>query len=193
MTTTAAGYSVIDTTDNSVLVSVPKLPKRVDVPNVLRIDFNKVGETSADGRFVLVERLSVDQPHALSVQGATLESYNGTAVVEDPQWQDVPLLGAQEQVIQGIKADAGELILAVYPFFKQENAKSRALELLKGRIVSGAWSANEQLEVDAIQNGQNWIKQIQDHSNTLEAEVVAITSVTTLATWVPHSWPGVPA
>ena len=67
-----------------------------------------------------------------------------------------------------IKAEARRRILTLFPEWKQGNARSRAIELLRIRIENGSWTASEQAEADSLQLAQNWIDAVRSASDALE-------------------------
>lgn len=92
-------------------------------------------------------------------------------------------------IAAAIKTEAGRRILGAYPDWVQANMTARAVELTRARVL-GTITPAEEAEEAVLQAAWDWIKAVRAYSNTLEAQVAAMTPAERLA-FVPaaQSWP----
>ena len=95
---------------------------------------------------------------------------------DDNEVDSESVVNAKVMKINEIKALANHLILAEYPYWKQNNIQTRAIDLVD--IKSGRQLTNEeQTEYDAIQVIKDWIYSIREQSDTFEAAVNNLTDL----------------
>lgn len=75
--------------------------------------------------------------------------------------------------IAAIKRQAGRVIEAAYPSWKQRNLIARATELQNQRLDGATLTPEEQAEADAIQAAWGWIKEVRLASDTAETSIMA--------------------
>jgi len=75
--------------------------------------------------------------------------------------------------IIGIKTKAGEIILARYPSWKQQNLQARFTELVDKVQGGEALTSQEQQEKDGIKAAWAWAKLVRAESDRLEADMNA--------------------
>jgi hypothetical protein len=187
------GYSLIDESTGLQVCDWVQMPAhcefRVAGEMVLRFSGAKPGDTftGLDGKaYRLVERYEVAKPgqHYTS-NGQYLRDLTDTRLTLDPQWT-LNAAYARADLVQKVKANAGARIVAIAPDWKQRNMLGRSAEFL--RKGEANLNAEEQAELAAIDAVWAWVKETRDHSDTLEAEIMALPDDEVEA-WEPHSWP----
>lgn len=99
-----------------------------------------------------------------------------------------PLAQITPVLIAAIKAHAGSLIEERYPGFKQLNMLASGVKLQDIYRTAGTWTTQQQASADTLDAAWAWVKSVRDHSNALEAEVLAL-DFAGLETWEQHDWP----
>jgi hypothetical protein len=92
------------------------------------------------------------------------------------------LPAAQAAKRTAIKAAARQVILGRYPEWMQANLTARAVELVSLNELSGP-------EWQRMQSIWDWIKAVRAHSDLLEADVAACTTVEAVEGIVIGGWP----
>ena len=104
--------------------------------------------------------------------------WDGSAVVLKPT--PAP---DEQALIESIKRTAQARIYKRIPAWKQANLTARSAELLRIRLDSGAWTDQQQQEVDEIDAVWAWAKLIRAHSATLEQQVLSGNSPDITSGW----------
>ncbi|WP_031431834.1 hypothetical protein [Methylomicrobium agile] len=87
-----------------------------------------------------------------------------------------PIEQLKAEAVARVNAQAGQIILARLPQWKQSNLTARAVELQS--IGPAQWGVDEQAEWDYIQSEWDWVKSIRAESN---AAVEAINAANHMA------------
>jgi len=93
----------------------------------------------------------------------------------------------QQMFTREIKLMAENEILRAYPDWHQRNVTARGVEL-SITATTRSLNAEETAEVDEFTETWTGIKALRAHSDTLEAEMMALTHEQ-LTTWQQHGWP----
>jgi hypothetical protein len=92
----------------------------------------------------------------------------------------------REKITQ-IKSNAGRIINATYPEWKQRNLSVRALELVDKKLQS-TLTTEEQAELEDIKAVWSWVKSVREASNVAEASIDAALDESALDA-VTVNWP----
>lgn len=148
-----------------------------------------VGSEFSGGR-LLVERICDDPPPGDCPVVSEQSELSGTSVIVTRVYGLPNYAAHRASMVNAVKARAGDLILAYCPQYKQANLTAQAAELALlfpstkvedlPEPYRTAWDAGQQI----------WaaIKLIRAHSNSLEAEIMALPD-DQLASWQQHDWP----
>ncbi|KAF0112381.1 MAG: hypothetical protein FD149_2451 [Rhodospirillaceae bacterium] len=79
---------------------------------------------------------------------------------------------ATARLIAAVKADAGRMIVALYPDWKQRNMTARAVALL--RKGEANWTAAESAEAAILEAAWAWITAVRTESDAIEADIAAL-------------------
>jgi len=124
--------------------------------------------------------LTLGQTYGEPALVADLDAGTVTAtypVVSDQGAIDAAYDALEAELIRSIKAQAGAVILAAYPSWKQSNMTARGVELTRIKAEGGTWSTAEQAEADALDAAWSWVKSIRAASDTAETAVTATKGV----------------
>jgi hypothetical protein len=110
--------------------------------------------------------------------GTYLYCWDGSEIQErDPQDIDADnIVNAKVLKKSLIKNDANGVILNMYPYWKQNNIQTRAIDLVNIKL-DRVLTTEEQAEYDAIQAIKDWIYSIRTQSNDMELEVDGLTTL----------------
>ena len=118
----------------------------------------------------------------------SVDGWNYTVSRFEVDNPDFDLDAFKTQKILAIKQEAGAVILAAFPDWKQRNMNMRATELQEVRLDGGTLSIEEQAESDALKTAATWIKAVRSQSDSSEAEVVALPTAAGVDAYTV-SWP----
>lgn len=140
---------------------------------------------------ILVDRYCEETPFGNPPILSEKSSFDGEKIVVEREYGDPDLTSEKQNLVNFIKAEASNLILAYCPQYKQANLTAQAAELaLMFPSTSGADMPSPYKEAwEAGQIIWNHIKAIRIHSNVLEQEILSINSAEELKSWQPHDWP----
>lgn len=132
------------------------------------------------------------------IRSATPEELEAIGITEVPDappvdgrfWYEEgvpkPIEEVQAMYLAEIKATCKSEIYRVYPDWMQSNATARGVELTY--IGDRALTPEEEAEVVGFKVMWDGIKAMRAHSDSLEAEMLALT-FDELLTWQQHGWP----
>ena len=81
-----------------------------------------------------------------------------------------------------IKDTAHDIIIAQYPYWKQNNMSHRAIELTDKKHT-GSLTSGEQAEETELINAWAWVKDIRDQSDAMESAIDALTTITEIVNY----------
>jgi len=99
-----------------------------------------------------------------------------------------PIEQVQDMLAAEIKTTAQAEIYRKYPAWHQSNVVSRGVELATASVTGRAITPKEVAEVAAYQVIWDDIKALRQHSDDLEAEMLAL-PFEELTAWQQHGWP----
>lgn len=140
---------------------------------------------------LLVERLCEPAPFGDPAVVSEEAKFDGKKVIVTRVYADPDLAPIKARIVAGIKAEAGAIILAFCPQYKQANLTARAAEI----ALTYPGTAGDELpepqrsEWNAGLAVWEHIKAIRSHSNALEVEVNKLSSSDELKGWRSHDWP----
>lgn len=183
-------YSIIHV-ESGEEIAKGRLPLKPPVPGGHEksqiATFDMVGKESNGYRCVPRETLS--KPTNYHIGGTETVTFDGTKVVVDPGWTLPDAETLKTRRIQEIKSKAGDLINGAFPDWKQRNMIAAGVELQDSWRLNGVWTADEQALSDQLKASWGWVLQVRAHSNTLEAEINALSKAEDIAVWSEHDWP----
>lgn len=195
------GYSLVDSQNAEVATSrsLPWSPPPPGNPRGRLATFTAVGQT-VDG-YTVVERWETERENEYQYSAGQTISWDGTKMVVDKQWTYPSLASMKAERIEGIKLEARNRILAVLPEWKQANITARQGELHRievglmrddqgGLVPQRSLTQEEIAELAAIANAWAFVKATRVHSDALEAQVAALTTVEEVVGWTAAGWPG---
>jgi len=110
---------------------------------------------------------TIPQPNASQV--AKDESEYNDKISRDI-YKDEVNIEAQRRIISHIGCDSLEACL-----IKEINMQMRSAELLKSRVLNGAWSLDEQEEVNVLQDAADYVKEVRAASNLIALDIDVMT------------------
>lgn len=130
---------------------------------------------------------------AIAAAGHRLVQRDGVWIADDEAAVQAiidayPASSTAAPVIVEIKTRAREIILGLYPDWKQANMTARSVELTE-KLASGvALTAGEQVELDAMKGVWAWIKTIRQASDEREAAINALVAASDFAGILAYDW-----
>jgi hypothetical protein len=174
-------------TEYLVTNRLPWSPPPPNKPMGRLATFTEVGQ-EVDGLRV-VERVETERQNRYQISIGSTSTWDGQKITVTHQWGYHPLDQLKARRVSEIKDAASNIILERFPSYKQANMTARSVELQDIWRLSGVWTAEEQVEADAIKAAWAWVKAVRAHSNALEAEVMALSTADAVANWPMSGWP----
>lgn len=183
------GVSLVDVASGRELQTWDSLPSAINHGGEDRTGATIGAEFK--GGALLVERFCEPVPFSDPAVVSEEAKFDGKRIVVTRVYADPDLAPIKARIVSGIKAEAGAIILAYCPQYKQANLTARAAEV----ALTYPGIAGDDLPEPMRSEWHNclaiWehIKAIREHSNALEAEVSKLSSTDELKDWRSHDWP----
>ena len=127
-------------------------------------------------------------PRIQAKRKSTWELVDGVALIAE-QVTDRPLADVQAELIEQVKVDCGQRIVAVYQEYKQRNMIAKAVELSEKK-ADGSITVDETALFTNLKSAWSWVESVRLTSNAIEAQISGATTVQAVADVYDNAiWP----
>lgn len=183
------GFSLVDVATGEELQTWVAMPSVVSHGGEDRTGAIVGAEFS--GGALLVERFCGSPPFGEPAVLSESATFDGSKVIVSRKYADPDLGLIRANLISKVKAEAGALILAYCPQYKQANLTARAAELALTFPGTAGLDLPEPYRSEFLMGQAIWdhIKSIRAHSDVMETEINNLSSPEELRGWKAHDWP----